>query len=88
MASLDISFCTNRSCPRSDRCGRSVKRLDGKYAIVSMMSFKPEDDGTCKHEEPYTEYEIPQWMKNLCRDYEAERARKQELKNANSLDAD
>ena len=88
MASLDISFCTNRSCPKSDRCGRSVKRLDGKRAIVSMMGFKPEADGTCKHEEPYTEYEIPEWMENLCHDYDTERARKQELQDASSLDAD
>lgn len=88
MASLDISFCTNRSCPKSDRCGRSVKRLDGKQAIVSMMGFKPEADGTCKYEKPYTEYEIPAWMGRLCHEHELEQLRRQELKDANSLDVD
>lgn len=68
--SFDISFCMNRSCKRSDRCGRSVKRLDGQRAIVSMMGFKPEADGTCKHELPYTEYIVPKWMTELCEEWE------------------
>lgn len=88
MASLDRTFCTNAQCPKSDRCGRSTKRLAGKRAIVAMAGFKPKDDGTCEHEEPYTEYEIPEWMENMCREAEAEQARKQELQDANSLDVD
>lgn len=54
--SYDITFCMNRSCPLSNKCGRSVKRLDGKQVIVSMSSFAPDADGTCKHQLEYEEY--------------------------------
>ena len=88
MASLDKTFCTNRECSHSDTCGRSIKRLAGKSVIVSMSSFSPDENGICKHEEPYTEYAIPAWMERLCREHELEQLRRQELKDANSLDAD
>lgn len=86
--SLDKTFCMTRGCPRSDLCGRSIKRLDGGSFIVSMSSFHPEPDGTCKHEEVYQEYFVPRRMRQLAADYETEQAIKQELKDANSLDPD
>ena len=88
MPSLDKTFCMNRVCSHSDTCGRSIKRLDGKRAIVSMAGYKPDENGVCKHEEPYTEYAIPAWMERLCREHELEQLRRQELKDANSLDVD
>jgi hypothetical protein len=84
--SLDKTFCMNRDCPRSGRCGRSVKRLDGGRFIVSMSSFSPEPDGTCKHEEEYQEYVPTKRMRALAKDYNVERALQQERKEANSLD--
>ena len=56
--SLDKTWCTNRRCPKSDRCGRSVKRLDGYQVIVSMAGFRPKEDGSCDYEEEYSEPDI------------------------------
>ena len=86
--SLDITFCMNRDCHKSDRCGRSVKRLDGGRFVVSMASFKPEADGTCKYEEPYREYVPTKSMRRLSEDYAMEQTLKKELKDANSLEAE
>ena len=85
---LDITFCMNRGCPKSDQCGRSIKRLDGGRFVVSLSGFKPEADGTCKHEMPYREYVPTKTDRRLSEDFAMEQTLKQELKNANSLDAE
>lgn len=72
MPGFDKTFCMNRQCQKADTCGRSIKRLDGQHALVSMSAFKQEVDGTCKHELPYEEYTVPAWMDGLCRKYEKE----------------
>jgi len=88
---FDKDFCANRTCPYSDQCGRSVKRLDGQHAIVWMMSAKPDENGYCQYEEPYQEYQVPEWMSKMAqekeKEFDAEIARKQELADAQSLDS-
>lgn len=88
----DVTFCSNRACPRSDNCGRSLKRLDGKHCIVSISFFRPEEDGSCRHEEPFRTYTVPEWMKEKCARYEQERAnetaRRLELVDSGGLDSD
>ena len=86
--SLTKTFCMNRECPKSNKCGRSVRRLDGGSFVVSMAGFKPEADGTCKHEEPYREYVPTKSMRRLSEDYAMEQTLKKELKDANSLEAE
>ena len=85
---FDRTFCMNRGCPKSDQCGRSIKRLDGGSFLISMSSFKPEVDGTCKHELPYCEYVPTKTDRRFSEDFAMEQTIKQELKNANSLDAE
>lgn len=89
---FDRAFCANEQCPKSDRCGRSIKRLRGGHFIVSMTGYQPDADGTCKHEEPYRTYTAPEWMKEKCARYEQERAnemaRRLELVDSGGLDAD
>lgn len=89
---FDRAFCANQTCPKSDRCGRSIKRLLGGHFIVSMSGFHPEPDGTCKYEEPYRTYTAPQWMQEKCARYEQERAnemaRRRELVDSGGLDSD
>lgn len=80
MPGFDKTFCMNRQCHKADTCGRSIKRLDGQRAIVSMSAFKPEADGTCKHELPYEEYTVPAWMDGLCRKYEKEYQKEKDLR--------
>ena len=84
---FDKTFCANRTCPKSDACGRSVKRLDGQKAIIAMSSFSPEADGHCGYEEPYREYEVPEWMSKMAEECETEKARQRELADAQSLDS-
>jgi hypothetical protein len=45
-----------------------------------MSGFKPEADGTCRHEIPYQEYTIPTWMEGLCRKYEKEYQKEKDLR--------
>jgi hypothetical protein len=86
---FDIAFCTNRDCPKSDTCGRSVKRLDGKKAVISMSFFEIDDNGFCEFEKPYMEYEVPEWMTKMVEEEEAnEMARRKELADSGSLDSD
>ena len=85
---FDISFCPNETCPKSDKCGRSTKRLRGGSFVVSMCGHTPEQDGSCKYELPYREYVPTKTMRRLSEDYAMEQTIKQELKNANSLDAE
>lgn len=91
IGAFDITFCSNRGCSKSNSCGRAIKRLDGQKAIVSIAFFRPEGE-ECKHEMPYREYQVPEWMVKLAEEHEerynAERSRRQELADADSLDAD
>lgn len=89
---FDITFCANRTCPKSDSCGRSVKRLDGQKAIIAISAYNPDETGHCDFEMPYREYQVPEWMTHMAEDHEArymhEKARLEELIDADSLDAD
>lgn len=89
---FDKDFCANRECPKSDMCGRSIKRLDGQKAIVWMMSAKPDKNDYCEYELPYQEYTVPEWMTKMAeekeQEFQAEQARKRELADAQSLEAD
>lgn len=89
---FDITFCANKTCPKSDKCGRSTKRLEGQKAIISMSAFKPEADGHCDYEMPYREYKVPEWMTKLAEEeeqrYNNEMARRKELADSGSLDSD
>jgi hypothetical protein len=89
---FDKTFCANRACEKSERCGRSVKRLDGQKAIIAMSAFAPDRGGHCDMEEPYREYQVPEWMTKLAEEeeekYAVEQARRQELMESGGLDSD
>lgn len=88
----DITFCMNVGCGLSNTCGRSIKRLAGKRAIVSMSAFKPDPDNHCDHELPFTEYHVPTWMSEAAEKaeerYNNELARRKELLDSGGLDSD
>ena len=53
----DITWCANQTCPKRFSCGRSGERLKYlPFGCAWWAAFQPEEDGTCKQEEPYANY--------------------------------
>ena len=53
----DITWCANQKCPKRFSCGRSGERLKYlPFGCAWWAAFQPEEDGTCKQEEPYANY--------------------------------
>ena len=96
-SAFDISMCPNKTCPHwseNPPCGRSLKNFEGVNIILSICSFKPEADGSCKHYMEPTDWksQIEPWMleqaARYTRDYKVDKAIKRQAKDANSLSAD
>ena len=94
---FDTAFCLNRTCKHYNSnppCGRSMKNLEGRQVLVDVGSFAPDKQGNCKHYMEPTDWvsQIEPWMEPLAKEiaakYDTEKARRKELKDANSLDAD
>ncbi len=47
MASIDITFCLNKDCPKHKTCHRFVRKPSKKQEVVCYGMFKPEEDGSC-----------------------------------------
>lgn len=53
----DITWCSNKTCPKRFSCGRSGERLKNlPFGCAWWAAFQPNEDGTCDQEEPYANY--------------------------------
>ena len=79
---LEHTYCNNQTCPKKDKCGNHIARIQGAHWVCWQSIFEPDKDGHCGFEEPYEELVVPEWLQKLA-DTWGEEAKKKHKETSN-----